>query len=206
MERKEAKMLGLKTYMTGKPCKSGHLTYRYTSTGSCNQCINGIRNGGNSETFSKRANDLRMTALSTYNEALKSITAQYEYALASADKLDSRAAELRAIEEENNHKRLVHELKLTSMKIEAEKQQIRKEAVKRMVKLNVFIHPHDVVNAKEWLLEKAREVCPEITMQDINYRNKVQGGVLHEIRCFAEHQALILEETNKVYATPQSSD
>jgi hypothetical protein len=39
MKRAEAKLLGLKTYNTGKPCKRGHFADRYT-TGQCIECVN----------------------------------------------------------------------------------------------------------------------------------------------------------------------
>lgn len=39
MKRREAKALGLKTYNTGKPCKHGHLSDRYTSTAICIECV-----------------------------------------------------------------------------------------------------------------------------------------------------------------------
>lgn len=39
MKRAEAKALGLKFYRTGKPCKHGHLSERYTSTAICVECI-----------------------------------------------------------------------------------------------------------------------------------------------------------------------
>lgn len=34
----EAKELGLKHYMTGKPCARGHISKRYVSTGQCHKC------------------------------------------------------------------------------------------------------------------------------------------------------------------------
>lgn len=37
--RSEAKAQGLTQYFTGVPCKNGHLTYRYTSSGACAGCI-----------------------------------------------------------------------------------------------------------------------------------------------------------------------
>lgn len=43
IERAEAKAKGLNTYFTGRPCRNGHLTYRYTLSGSCSECINGDR-------------------------------------------------------------------------------------------------------------------------------------------------------------------
>lgn len=39
MKRAEAKIQGLKFYCTGKPCKHGHLSDRYTSTAICVTCV-----------------------------------------------------------------------------------------------------------------------------------------------------------------------
>lgn len=39
MKRAEAKAQGLKFYNTGKPCKHGHLSDRYTSTAICIECV-----------------------------------------------------------------------------------------------------------------------------------------------------------------------
>jgi len=38
MKRAEAKLLGLKTYNTGKPCKHGHFADRYTIAAKCVEC------------------------------------------------------------------------------------------------------------------------------------------------------------------------
>lgn len=199
MERKEAKLLGHTTYLTGVPCKNGHVAYRYTMSGSCSQCINGTRKGGDSETFSKRANELRMTALLTYNEGLKSITQHYETALTNATKLEERAAELRTINEETERKAALHALERDRMLRTKDVERERKEAVRKMIKLNVFIHPSDVVNAKDWILSKAREVCKDITMNDVSATNKFKSNVLYTIKCFPEHQDEIITATNKAY-------
>lgn len=39
MNRAEAKLKQMSQYFTGIPCKNGHLTYRYTSSGACSGCI-----------------------------------------------------------------------------------------------------------------------------------------------------------------------
>ena len=39
ISRGEAKLRQLTQYFTGIPCKNGHLTYRYTSSGACSGCI-----------------------------------------------------------------------------------------------------------------------------------------------------------------------
>lgn len=38
--RKQAMMAGENTYFTGKPCKNGHMSYRYVQSGTCYDCIN----------------------------------------------------------------------------------------------------------------------------------------------------------------------
>ena len=48
--RKQAIADGDNTYFTGKPCKHGHMTYRYVQSGSCYDCINGDRILPNSPT------------------------------------------------------------------------------------------------------------------------------------------------------------
>lgn len=39
ISRKRAKELGYKYYYTGKPCKHGHIDFRYTSIGKCLSCV-----------------------------------------------------------------------------------------------------------------------------------------------------------------------
>ena len=38
MKRREAKVLGLEKYNTGKTCRNGHLADRYISNGECVEC------------------------------------------------------------------------------------------------------------------------------------------------------------------------
>jgi hypothetical protein len=39
MKKRDATLLGVKFYCTGKPCKYGHLSDRYTKTGMCVDCV-----------------------------------------------------------------------------------------------------------------------------------------------------------------------
>ena len=39
MKRREAKALGLSRYATGKPCKHGHFSERYTKSAQCLECL-----------------------------------------------------------------------------------------------------------------------------------------------------------------------
>jgi len=34
---------GAKTYFTGKPCRNGHVAYRYTQSSTCSDCVKGLR-------------------------------------------------------------------------------------------------------------------------------------------------------------------
>lgn len=45
--RKAALAAGSPTYFTGNPCKHGHISYRYTQSGGCRECINGAVIGKN---------------------------------------------------------------------------------------------------------------------------------------------------------------
>lgn len=192
MERKEALALKLKTYDTGRPCINGHLTYRYTSTGSCAMCVNGENKNTKSETFLERATRIELSALSTYNDGLKRLTAIYEESMSIAKELREKSQHI-LLEEQS--KSINDKSKLEAHKA----QQARKAAIKRMIKRNVFIYTDDVFSVKEFLLDKAREIEPNLTMDDINYKYKVQGNVLHQIRCFPEHEKEIIEVTNRIY-------
>jgi len=43
MKRSDAKFKKLDKYFTGKPCINNHISYRYTQSGTCSQCVNGNR-------------------------------------------------------------------------------------------------------------------------------------------------------------------
>lgn len=45
-DRKTAKAAGIGKYFTGRPCKNSHMSYRYTNSGTCAECINGGRTNG----------------------------------------------------------------------------------------------------------------------------------------------------------------
>lgn len=60
--RKQAMVDGENTYFTGKPCKHGHVTYRYVQSGSCYDCVNGSRVSINSPTAIAREARLAATA------------------------------------------------------------------------------------------------------------------------------------------------
>jgi hypothetical protein len=62
MEHQEAKRHGYKHYFTGRPCKKGHISKRYTSTRQCFDCQH-IRSTkyGNSKKGKLRSRDRRIS-------------------------------------------------------------------------------------------------------------------------------------------------
>lgn len=60
--RKEAMTAGDNTYFTGKPCKNGHLSYRYSQSGACYDCINAARLAPDSATATARERRLSEAA------------------------------------------------------------------------------------------------------------------------------------------------
>lgn len=56
--RKQAMIDGDNIYFTGKPCKHGHMNYRYVQSGACYDCINSTRRNGESATAIARRDRL----------------------------------------------------------------------------------------------------------------------------------------------------
>ncbi|MCK9369650.1 hypothetical protein M0R04_07060 [Candidatus Dojkabacteria bacterium] len=56
ISRKEAKTQGLKFYFTGKPCPSGHIVERYTSSNCCVECQMNSRKTDKFKTYNKKYN------------------------------------------------------------------------------------------------------------------------------------------------------
>lgn len=191
MERKDAKKLGLSKYTTGRPCINGHITHRYTSTGSCNECINGTHRKvtvEDSKTFRDLADKTFTTALVSYRDALTQIEAKYKADLDRANSYLLKASQ--------------YELGLIELERIAKSKQIskeHKELKKQLVTINTFIHPDMLMEAKMWMLELLQKHIPSATIDDVSYRFKVQGGVLHEVKCHPSDAELILSKTNESY-------
>lgn len=72
--RKEAIAAGVGTYTTGKPCKYGHLSYRYTQSGSCAQCVAESASVGR-ELLNKHKREYRELTVAKKTAALQPILA-----------------------------------------------------------------------------------------------------------------------------------
>ena len=104
VSRKVAAAAGLNKYFTGKECKNGHLAERYTASGSCSQCINGIslqQRYRDPKTLNDMATRIETTALSDYNANMQRITNVYEEELAKAV---NKTTEINRFEENLNQR------------------------------------------------------------------------------------------------------
>lgn len=55
--RKEAKSLGLKKFFTGRPCKNGHISEKYTSNGQCCTCRHNLNTSEKALQYAKDYRD-----------------------------------------------------------------------------------------------------------------------------------------------------
>lgn len=55
IERKEARIQGLKRYYTGKPCKRGHVDERYVANGRCLSCMDKWKEDNRDKVVSMKA-------------------------------------------------------------------------------------------------------------------------------------------------------
>lgn len=70
ISRKEAKVLGLTHYFTGKPCSRGHLSLRYVTTCQCVECLNKwqIENADKKKEYGQRWRDRNPDYIKTWKQ------------------------------------------------------------------------------------------------------------------------------------------
>jgi hypothetical protein len=72
--RPEARALGARFYFTGKPCKHGHVSHRYT-TGPCFECVS----PASSTSWAARNPEARRLALQTYGRSERNLKRSAQY-------------------------------------------------------------------------------------------------------------------------------
>lgn len=111
----EAKARGLHTYYTGRPCKHGHMTYRYVAGKVCAQCAKNKAKrqatvgGGNARRWASKTQEQRDSInakrreyyIKTRDARLKERKAYYEKVTSDADLLEQRRAYFRAWKKTN---------------------------------------------------------------------------------------------------------
>lgn len=189
--RKDAKLLGLTKYFTGKECINGHLAERYVQSGTCSQCINGNASPArhqNSKTLLSLADNLEMTALSDFNTNLQRITRIYDKSMDEAKELRIKASENAQIEAESVSKEVL------SDEFKAE--------LRRLITVWVEYKPETRDQQEQYYLSLLQSRNPDFTVKHLRYRNRVRGTYF-EIRCYPEDVNEILAP-QVVYAKPQS--
>ncbi len=101
IEREIALKMDLKTYYTGKICKRGHLAYRYTSSGTCSECVNGsknidLRKAGLSESEREFENRTRGANDAETMETAARLRAERDAAIAAAQAVAVEQTRLKA--------------------------------------------------------------------------------------------------------------
>lgn len=207
-----AKLLNLPKYYTGVPCKNGHLAERYTQSAVCQDCVNGDRTHKfptqienlkhKSETLKTKASDLNIYAVKSYAEAVEKASRDYQMILSNASLMHKQAesCDQQILEIEN------FSVKQVQLRIDAEKTLADKQ---RVVNARRLLQPQRVfmlADKKEYveslLLEIMQRRCPELTLEDLRYRGKCEGGVLYTIKVFAQDIPEVLRICNELYKTP----
>jgi len=79
--RKEAKAVGGTQYFTGKPCKHGHLVPKFTSSGSCTECLKHRRRAGMRKWAQENPEEKKRRAAAWYSgnkeEIIERVRANY---------------------------------------------------------------------------------------------------------------------------------
>jgi hypothetical protein len=94
--RSEAKKNGASQYFTNLPCRNGHITYRYTQSGSCSACINRPTEGNpipNKERDERRAAEFELKLKREERKAQEALLSQ-QMQETRAERLRLKALEL----------------------------------------------------------------------------------------------------------------
>jgi hypothetical protein len=75
MERKTAFQLGLRKYFTGRPCRHGHMSERYTLSGGCIECLTNYQS--RIKECSTKAQELLMKGRLSKQQAIELGSAYY---------------------------------------------------------------------------------------------------------------------------------
>lgn len=90
MKFDEAMNLRLKRYMPDEPCMRGHIAERVLPNNACVECTKLLRKSRGRDVNIKKANELRIRALTLLNARIKSAQSQYQKALKIADELERK--------------------------------------------------------------------------------------------------------------------
>lgn len=191
--RKAARDVGLNTYYTGKICANGHLSYRYVTSGSCAECVNGSRLKALPEPGESRAAALRRKAdeLEAKENAKKE---SYDSNMKNRSERIQMAITLKAERE-----------KESLLKI-AERDRLLAEANERKIVLDDFVEFKapvrigHVEQVKALLLAYAIMRCGTIKASDVWVGGTPKLEVLYRMKCHREDLESLRNQINDWYS------
>lgn len=192
-DRKQAQKLGLTTFFTNKICVNGHLSYRYTQSGACSECINGDRNCRSISTKQRKL--VRLKSESNAHEIkMKSLRKQIvklEIEIeADNENFKSVLAERRQILEDDR----LRENQIKLSKLES------KEVLKNFVKFNEPVHLHNVIKAKSLLMAYAIMRNEFIKESDLWLTALPKHGVLYTLLAHPDDLPSIRDQLRQWYS------
>lgn len=191
--RKQAIARGLNKYFTGKTCSNGHIAWRYTTSGTCEDCIR------------------KSTALS--RPVPKVIEGQVVLSQDPRIELLNRGLELKERELDLKERALeiraqnaTTRAQFTDAQIERKSLRAKQEFIKEhMVTFNMLANyeDYDVAVNMVWMAAMIRN--PEITKADV-ITGRQLDRFRYVMRCFPIDKKMLLAETNSIYSRRQMAE
>lgn len=177
IEREFARLNGLKTYYTGKLCRNGHLSYRYTSSAACAECING-----------SKVTDLRRVGLPPEVIAIE-----------RQERKESHAGQVvRAEQARAEHNARVAAISQVQAEVKEMERQ-REEARRDLHLVNIAAVPDDLKAMRDYAVFMSRACCPALQYDDIIRGDHFKGGVQYRVWVPLECKDLVDAEWNRLY-------
>lgn len=182
MDRSVAKELGASTFYTGKLCANGHLSYRYTQSGTCSECINGDRSVVSYSKDERKLQKLKDEVsrhefkIFTLNEIISNLekkiavdkqrfmtVLEQRKLILKEESIREAQAQLAKINAKIAERNAIKAQKINA-KIAIDE---RKSALATFIKFNEPIHLTNVTKAKALLTAYAIMRNPDITISDL---------------------------------------
>jgi hypothetical protein len=199
ISRNDAKLLGLKKYFTGVPCKNGHVSERYTDTFVCQQCVNGVRGSSQTtnldvqiQTLRDRANTITIVVTKKYASLISEAERTYKIGMSNVNALLEQASDI------ENRKTEISKLN-RNLEIEVENKKRLKQIRSELTTVYVMIKPEDKPLLESKLLTLLQSRCELLTIDDLRYRNKCEAGVRWQFKCHPEDKDEYIKIATELY-------
>ncbi len=178
--RTEALAIGSNKFDTGKICSNGHLSYRYTTSGTCAECINGTIGVSLST----------VTKLKVKSQSLK---LRADSLLKQSDLLMQQALDM--------EKEYIERDAFKSKKaLSVDETKARNEALDSLAVININVDKNDVDLVKSVLSAYLIQGGYSLTVDDVWAIGKVRHGVVYKVRCPPQYVNEFIGMVNKTYS------